>query len=333
MPLLSFENVIKHFLLPSSFLGRELAGRKDRVVHAVNDVTLDLYENETLGLVGESGSGKSTLGRVGIQLLRPTSGKVRFQGEDISNAEGRRLREMRREMQVIFQNPYSSLNPRKTIRQIVGAALKVRGIRDLKEQENEIQHLLRRVSLPERFIDAYPHQLSGGQRQRISIIRALAVQPKLIVADEPVSALDVSVQAQILRLLEELKKEFRLTYLFIAHDLRVVYHISDRVAVMYLGRLVEVAETEDLYKAPMHPYTRALLAAIPKLERTGVKERVVLKGTVPSPLEPPRGCFFNTRCPEKIGLQCEEAAPGWSQVSASHRVACFRYGDTAMGGL
>jgi oligopeptide/dipeptide ABC transporter ATP-binding protein len=332
MPLLSFENVTKHFPLPSSLLGRVLAGRRDRLVHAVNDVTLELNENETLGLVGESGSGKSTLGRVGIRLLKPTSGKVLFQGEDISTAEGRRLRSIRREMQVIFQNPYSSLNPRKTIRQIVGAALKVRGIRDLKQQEEEICQLLRRVSLPVRFIDAYPHQLSGGQRQRISIIRALAVRPKLIVADEPVSALDVSVQAQIIRLLEELKKEFRLTYLFIAHDLRVVYHISDRVAVMYLGRLAEVAETEELYKAPMHPYTRALLAAIPKLERTGVKERVVLKGTVPSPLDPPQGCFFHTRCPEKIGLQCEQAAPGWTQVGAGHRVACFRYGTTGMGG-
>jgi len=330
MPLLSFENVTKHFPLPSSLLGRVLAGRRDRLVHAVNDVTLELNENETLGLVGESGSGKSTLGRLGIRLLKPTSGKVLFQGEDISTAEGRRLRNIRREMQVIFQNPYSSLNPRKTIRQIVGAALKVRGIKDLKQQEEEICQLLRRVSLPARFIDAYPHQLSGGQRQRISIIRALAVQPKLIVADEPVSALDVSVQAQIIRLLEELKKEFRLTYLFIAHDLRVVYHISDRVAVMYLGRLAEVAETEELYKAPMHPYTRALLAAIPKIERTGLKERVVLRGTVPSPLEPPQGCFFHTRCPEKIGRPCEQAAPGWTQVSAGHRVACFRYGPTMM---
>lgn len=331
MPLLSFENVTKHFPLPSTLLGRVLAGRRDRLVHAVNDVTLELNENETLGLVGESGSGKSTLGRVGIRLLKPTAGRVFFQGEDISTAEGRRLQKIRREMQVIFQNPYSSLNPRKTIRQIVGAALKVRGIRDLKQQEEEICRLLRRVSLPARFIDAYPHQLSGGQRQRISIIRALAVRPKLIVADEPVSALDVSVQAQIIRLLEELKQEFRLTYLFIAHDLRVVYHISDRVAVMYLGRLAEVAETEELYKAPMHPYTRALLAAIPKLERTGVKERVVLKGTVPSPLSPPQGCFFHTRCPEKIGPTCEQAAPGWTQVGAGHRVACFRYGQSRMG--
>lgn len=330
MSLLSFENVTKHFFLPSSLLGRVLGGQRDRVVHAINDVSLELNENETLGLVGESGSGKSTLGRVGIRLLKPTSGKVVFQGEDISTVDGSRLRKIRREMQIIFQNPYSSLNPRKTIRQIVGAALKVRGTQDLKEQEKEIRQLLRRVSLPERFIDAYPHQLSGGQRQRISIIRALSVQPKLIVADEPVSALDVSVQAQIIRLLEDLKKEFRLTYLFIAHDLRVVYHISDRVAVMYLGRLAEVAGTEDLYKAPMHPYTRALLAAIPKIERTGVKERSVLKGSVPSPLDPPQGCYFHTRCPEKIGPRCEQAVPGWTHVSGGHRVACFRYGETEM---
>jgi len=331
-PLLTFENVTKYFRLPSSLLGRMLGGQKDRVVHAINGVSLTLYENETLGLVGESGSGKSTLGRVGIRLLRPTSGEVCFQGNDISRVDGGQLRQFKRQMQVIFQNPYSSLNPRKTIRQIVGAAMKVRGLLDFVDQEQEIKYLLGRVSLPERFIDAYPHQLSGGQRQRISIIRALAVRPKLIVADEPVSALDVSVQAQIIRLLEELKKEFRLTYLFIAHDLRVVYHISDRVAVMYLGRLAEVAQTDELYRNPQHPYTRALLAAIPKLDRVGVKERFVLKGTVPSPLAPPRGCYFHTRCPEKIGPRCEEAVPGWTQISPIQRVACFRCGDAVMEG-
>lgn len=329
-PLLTMENVTKHFLLPSSLLGRLLKGQQDRLVHAVNRVTLELNENETLGLVGESGSGKSTLGRVATRLLRPTSGRVLFQGEDISRADGIRLRTIRRQMQVIFQNPYSSLNPRKTIRQIVGVALKMRGIRDLKARETEIKHLLRRVSLPERFIDAYPHQLSGGQRQRVSIIRALAVRPKLIVADEPVSALDVSVQAQIIRLMDDIKQEFGLTYLFIAHDLRVVYHISDRVAVMYLGRLAEVAETEDLYQNPMHPYTRALLAAIPKLERTGAGDRFVLQGTVPSPLEPPRGCFFHTRCPEKMGPRCEQAAPGWTRIGPTHGVACFRCGEAVM---
>jgi oligopeptide/dipeptide ABC transporter ATP-binding protein len=331
-PLLTFEKTTKQFRLPSSLLGRVLGGQKERVVHAINGVDLTLFENETLGLVGESGSGKSTLGRLGIRLLRPTSGRVRFEGNDITHVDGRQLRQYKRQMQVIFQNPYSSLNPRKTIRQIVGTALKIRGVLDLRDQEQEIRQLLKRVSLPERFIDAYPHQLSGGQRQRISIIRALAVQPRLIVADEPVSALDVSVQAQIIRLLEELKAEFRLTYLFIAHDLRVVYHLSNRVAVMYLGRLAEVAGTDDLYENPQHPYTRALLAAIPKLDRVGVRERFVLKGTVPSPLEPPQGCFFQTRCPEKIGPQCEQAAPGWTRISPTHAVACFRCGDAVMEG-
>jgi oligopeptide/dipeptide ABC transporter ATP-binding protein len=332
MPLLSMKNITKHFVLPCSLLGRVLAGQKDRVVHAINGVNLDLNENETLGLVGESGSGKSTLGRVAIRLLRPTAGNVMFQGSDIGALDGHRIRDIRRQMQVVFQNPYSSLNPRKTIRQIVGVAMKARGVRDLMAQDQEIRQLLKRVSLPERFIDAYPHQLSGGQRQRISIIRALAVHPRMIVADEPVSALDVSVQAQIILLLKELKQEFKLTYLFIAHDLRVVYHISDRVAVMYLGRIVEVGETEELYKNPQHPYTRALLSAIPQLDRTNVKKRSVLKGTVPSPLEPPGGCYFHTRCPEKIDRRCETERPGWTQSTPTHQIACFRCGDTVSGG-
>ncbi|MFH1152750.1 MAG: ABC transporter ATP-binding protein [Pseudomonadota bacterium] len=332
MPLLSLNNVTKQFVLPSSLLGRLLGGQKDRVVHAINGVSLDLNDNETLGLVGESGSGKSTLGRVAIRLLRPTAGNVIFQDRDISALEGQRIRDIRRQMQVIFQNPYSSLNPRKTIRQIVGVALKASGISNLGDQDQEIRQLLKRVSLPERFIDAYPHQLSGGQRQRISIIRALAVHPRLIVADEPVSALDVSVQAQIIRLLADLKKEFSLTYLFISHDLRVVYHISDRVAVMYLGRIVEVGETEALYKNPQHPYTRALLAAIPQLDRINVTGRFVLKGTVPTPLAPPDGCYFHTRCPEKLDHRCETQRPGWTQITPTHQVACFRCGDAVSGG-
>ena len=266
-PLLRLHEVHKHFPLPASLLAKLLAGQKDRLVHAVDGVSLDIPANQTLGLVGESGSGKSTLGRVAIRLLEPTSGKVEFNGEDISSLKGAGLRRIKRQMQVIFQNPYSSLNPRKTVRQIVGAALEMREVKDPGQQEAEISRLLSRVSLPQRFIEAYPHQLSGGQRQRISIIRALAVQPRLIVADEPVSALDVSVQAQIIALLEELRQEYQLTYLFIAHDLRVVKHISDNVAVMYLGRLVETGRAEEIFNDPRHPYTRALLSAIPRLRK------------------------------------------------------------------
>lgn len=327
-PLLELTNVNKHFRLSASFLAKVLAKRRDRYVHAVNGVSLKLFDNETLGLVGESGSGKSTLGRVAIRLHAPTSGQVFYRQKDISKADGQHLRALRRELQIIYQNPYSSLNPRKTIRQIVGVSLGVCGIDDPDEKEAEIKRLLNRVSLPERFIDAYPHQLSGGQRQRISIIRALAVRPRLIVADEPVSALDVSIQAQIIRLLEDLKKEYRLTYLFIAHDLRVVHHISDRVAVMYLGKIVEVGKSQEIFADPQHPYTQALLAAIPNLDNAGKRiERKLLKGTIPSPLNPPGGCPFHTRCPSSLGRVCESRAPAWVNFGETHTVACHRYGN------
>ena len=303
MSLLSFENVTKHFPLPSSLLGRVLAGRKDRLVHAVNDVTLELDENETLGLVGESGSGKSTLGRVGIRLLKPTSGKVLFQGEDISTADGSRLRKIRREMQVIFQNPYSSLNPRKTIRQIVGAALKVRGIRDLKEQEEEICQLLRRVSLPVRFIDAYPHQLSGGQRQRISIIRALAVRPKLIVADEPTSGMDAENSRNALAYLRNLADQGR-SVLLITHDIQAAVEVSDKVAVFRDGVTVEVAEAGD-FKEPLnlrHPYTRQLFSALPEKEFTGAVNghQAGAQGV--------HGCVHQNGCPIEADI-CRRSAP------------------------
>jgi oligopeptide/dipeptide ABC transporter ATP-binding protein len=323
-PLLHLDSVTKHFHLRVSFLARFLAGQKHRTVHAVNGVSLPIYENETLGLVGESGSGKSTLGRVAIRLLTPTAGRILFEGNDVSDLKGASLRSLRKQMQIIFQNPYSSLNPRKTVRQIIGAALEIRGVHDLDEQEKEIKSLLQRVSLPERFIEAYPHQLSGGQRQRISIIRALSVRPRFIVADEPVSALDVSVQAQIIQLLEMLKKEFNLTYLFIAHDLRVVWHISDRVAVMYLGKIVEIGRSDDIFQNPRHPYTQALLAAIPKLDRrNGADKGELLKGTVPSPLRPPSGCVFHERCPKKIGSICEQSMPVGADVGPDHQAACF----------
>ncbi len=321
--LLRLNNVTKHFRLRSSLLGRLLAGQRDRIVHAVNGVTLDIYKNETLGLVGESGCGKSTLGRVAIRLLPPSSGEIWFEDKEITHMNGHRLRNFRRHAQIIFQNPYASLNPRKTVRQIVGAALKVRGINDLDAQDAEIRSLLGRVALPERFIDAYPHQLSGGQRQRISILRALAVRPKLIVADEPVSALDVSVQAQIIQLLEELKRDFGLTYLFVAHDLRVVHHISDRVAVMYLGKIVEVGKTDAIFSRPLHPYTQALLAAIPRLGRKGhLSQRQILSGTIPSPLNPPSGCLFHTRCPVATE-RCHIQEPPWTEADDDHKVACW----------
>ena len=322
-PLLELDQISKHFLLRSSLLGRLLAGQPNRVVHAVNGVSMEVYEGETLGLVGESGSGKSTLGRVAIRLQEPTSGTVRFRGQDLGRLSAAQMRWLRREMQIIFQNPYSSLNPRKSVRDIIGSALMARGIRSFHEREREIRYLLQRAGLPERFIEMYPHQLSGGQRQRISILRALAVRPRLVVADEPVSALDVSVQAQILQFLEELKREFGLTYLFISHDLRVVYHISDRVAVMYLGKLVEVGRCEDIYHNPQHPYTKALLASIPKLEnRTLTGGRPVLEGSLPSPLNPPKGCPFHTRCPVKLGRVCEEEPPPWASIRPGHQAAC-----------
>ncbi len=322
-PLLELQEVHKHFHLRASLLGRWLAGQRDRTVHAVNGVSLVVYEGETLGLVGESGSGKSTLGRLAIRLQEATRGQIRYNGLELGRASPAQMRQLRRELQIIFQNPYSSLNPRKNVRQIVGSALEARGVRDPRQQELEIRALLQRAGLPERFIEAYPHQLSGGQRQRISILRALAVRPCLVVADEPVSALDVSVQAQILQLLEELKRDFGLTYLFISHDLRVVYHISDRVAVMYLGKIVEVGRSQELYHRPQHPYTQALLASIPRLEnRYLAGGRPVLEGSVPSPLNPPKGCPFHPRCPVKLGRICEEEAPPWVALSPSHQAAC-----------
>jgi oligopeptide/dipeptide ABC transporter ATP-binding protein len=323
--LLEFKNVAKHFPLRLSFLERLITARSRPVVHAVNGVSLKIFENETLGLVGESGSGKSTLGRLGIRLIEPTSGSVFYKEKEMGKAGDTLLRKLRKEMQIIFQNPYSSLNPRKPVRQILGAALEVGGINDPQEKEETICNLLRRVSLPERFIEAYPHQLSGGQRQRISILRALAVNPKLVVADEPVSALDVSVQAQILRLLEELKEEFRLTYLFIAHDLRVVWYISDRVAVMYLGKVMELGPAAEIFMAPAHPYTRALISAIPDLSaRRNTKSRTVLQGTVPSPLKPPPGCPFHPRCPEAEPRLCSAQRPVMREVSPGHFVSCLK---------
>jgi oligopeptide transport system ATP-binding protein len=291
----------------------------------VDGVSFNIVKGETLGLVGESGCGKSTTGRAMLQLYRPTAGKVSFSGKELTSLKGEPLRRMRRRMQMIFQDPYASLNPRMTVGDIIGEPLLVHNIVKGKERRERVQELLKVVGLNPYFVNRYPHEFSGGQRQRIGVARALAVQPEFIVCDEPISALDVSIQAQIINLLEDLQGEFELTYLFIAHDLSVVRHISDRIAVMYLGKIVELATRFELYDQPLHPYTQALLSAVP-IPDPMVEEkrkRIILEGDVPSPANPPAGCNFSTRCPVVMDI-CREQEPEFKEISSGHWAACFR---------
>ena len=299
--------------------------RKVGAVKAVDGVDFDVVRGETLGLVGESGCGKSTTGRAILQLYRPTAGEVYFEGKDLTALKGEQLRRMRRRMQMIFQDPYASLNPRMTVGDIIGEPLVVHNISRSKERRERVQELLKVVGLNPYFVNRYPHEFSGGQRQRIGVARALAVNPDFIICDEPISALDVSIQAQIINLLEDLQSEFNLTYLFIAHDLSVVRHISDRIAVMYLGKIVELTDRAELYENPLHPYTQALLSAVPIPDPVveEQRQRIILEGDVPSPVNPPVGCNFSTRCPVVMDV-CKEQEPEFRDVGEGHWVACFR---------
>jgi oligopeptide/dipeptide ABC transporter ATP-binding protein len=313
-PLLSIRDLKVHFNAGTA-----------REVKAVDGVTLDIFKGETLGLVGESGCGKSTLGRAILRLIEPTSGQVFYRGRNLASLSAGQMREQRRNLQIIFQDPYASLNPRMTVGQIIGEPLETYKLARGGEAERRVQDLMETVGLSKRFVKRYPHEFSGGQRQRIGIARALAVDPDFIVADEPISALDVSIQAQIMNLLERLRREKNLTYLFISHDLRAVRHVSDRVAVMYVGKLVELTDAKSSYDEPLMPYTRALISAVPVPDPVieAERRRIVLEGDVPSPMNPPRGCRFHTRCPYAI-KECSEVEPQLAEIKPDHFAACIR---------
>ncbi|MFP4016394.1 MAG: ABC transporter ATP-binding protein [Halanaerobiales bacterium] len=315
--LLEVNNLKKYFPVKAGIFKRTVAH-----VKAVDDISFAVREGETLGLVGESGCGKSTTGRTILRLLEATEGEVLFEGKDVMSLNKSQLRAIRRDMQIIFQDPYASLNPRMTVADIVGEPLDIHKLAANKKERNKrVKEILENVGLGEEYMNRYPHEFSGGQRQRIGVARALAVDPKLIIADEPVSALDVSVQAQVVNLMQDLQKEFGLTYLFIAHDLSVVKHISDRVAVMYLGKIVELADKKELFKNPIHPYTQSLLSAIPEANPKKKKDRIILKGDVPSPVDPPSGCRFHPRCP-KAFEKCPVMEPEFKEYGAGHFAAC-----------
>jgi oligopeptide transport system ATP-binding protein len=317
-PLLEVRDLRKHFPIKRGILSRVVGW-----VKAVDGVSFDLRQGETLGLVGESGCGKTTTGRLILRLVEPTSGQVRFNGQDVFALDRQRLRALRKHLQIIFQDPYSSLNPRMTVGSMLSEALAIHGLARGRPARERIAELLSMVGLAPDHARRYPHEFSGGQRQRIGVARALAVNPELIIADEPVSALDVSIQAQIVNLLQDLKVKLGLSYLFIAHDLSVVEHVSDRVAVMYLGKIVELAGSEELYHTPLHPYTKALLSAVPVPDPTRKSRRIVLSGDVPSPAKPPSGCAFHPRCPEAID-ECSQVTPVLEEKLPGHWVSCIR---------
>ena len=320
MSLLEVRNLKKYFPV-----GSGLFSRRKGEVRAVDGVDLTVEEGETLGLVGESGCGKSTLGRTILRLIEPTEGEIIFQGKNLLGLSSREMRDMRRQMQIIFQDPYASLNPRMRVGDIVGEGLEIHKLAKGKKKRDRVMELLNQVGLREDHYDRYPHEFSGGQRQRIGIARALAVSPRFIVADEPVSSLDVSIQAQIINLLQELQQKMQLTYFFISHDLRVVEHISHRVAIMYLGKIVEIAPSETIYRDAKHPYTRALLSAVPMPDPDHKKERIILQGDVPSPVNPPTGCSFHPRCPYREEI-CDKVEPRLEFTTDGHGVSCHVFG-------
>lgn len=317
--LLKVDNLKKYFPIRHGMFARHVGD-----VKAVDDVSFELFEGETLGIVGESGCGKSTTGRAIMRLHEPTDGQVTFDGVELTKLNSEQMRKVRREIQMVFQDPYASLNPRHTVEKILEEPLIVHGIGNAKERKKKVHEYLEIVGLSPYHVKRYPHQFSGGQRQRIGIARALMTNPKLIIADEPVSAMDVSIQAQVLNLMQRLQEDLKLTYIFIAHDLGVVRHISDRVGVMYLGRLVEIAESESLYHEPLHPYTQALLSAVPIPDPQFEREQLLLKGDIPSPSNPPTGCTFHTRCPFAMD-KCKQEIPMLQQVKPGHSVACHLY--------